>query len=97
MAGPIASTTQGDVQGIEKLGCMQFRGIPFAAPPVGPLRWKAPQPPAAWNGVRDASEFGPICPQIAGTMEALGGGGARPDPMSEDCLTLNVFTPAADE
>ena len=61
-----------------------FKGIPFAAPPVGPLRWKAPQPPARWNGVRDATAYGPECAQPAppGT------------PNSEDCLTLNVFTPA---
>ena len=82
MSEPIAQTKQGTVRGIEKLGCLQFRGIPFAAPPVGELRWKAPQPPASWDGVRDASEFGPICPQIAGTMEGLSGGpgrGAGPD------------------
>jgi para-nitrobenzyl esterase len=97
MAEPIASTKQGKVKGIEKLGCLQFRGIPFAAPPVGELRWKAPQSPASWDGVRDASEFGPICPQLAGTMEGLTGGqAAAPDPMSEDCLTLNVFTPGVD-
>jgi para-nitrobenzyl esterase len=93
----VATTKQGKVEGTLKLGCLQFRGIPFAAPPVGALRWKLPQPPASWDGVRDATEFGPICPQIAGTMEALGGRAAEPDPMSEDCLTLNVFTPAADD
>jgi para-nitrobenzyl esterase len=93
----IATTKQGKVEGVEKLGCLQFRGIPFAAPPVGNLRWQPPQPPASWDGVRDATEFGPICPQVAGTMEALGGRQAEPDPMSEDCLTLNVFTPAADD
>ena len=93
----IASTTQGKVQGVEKLGCLQFRGIPFAAPPVGELRWRAPEAHPQWDGVRDATEFGPICPQVAGTMEALGGRQGEPDPMSEDCLTLNVFTPAADD
>ncbi len=98
MAEPIATTKQGQLKGIEKLGCVQFRGIPFASPPVGELRWKAPQPPASWDGVRDASEWGPICPQVAGTMEALSGGRrAEPEPMSEDCLTLNVFTPAVDD
>ncbi len=94
----IANTTQGKVRGIEKLGCLQFRGIPFASPPVGDLRWKAPQPPQAWDGERDGSEFGPICPQAAGTMDAIAGGRiAEPQPQSEDCLTLNVFTPAADD
>ena len=98
MSEPITTTTHGKVQGIEKLGCLQFRGIPFAAPPVGELRWKAPQPAHAWDGVRDATEFGPMCPQVAGTMEALAGGAhPQPDPMSEDCLTLNVWTPAIDD
>jgi para-nitrobenzyl esterase len=91
-------TTNGEVRGVSKLGCLQFRGIPFAAPPVGKLRWQPPQPAEKWDGVRDATEFGPICPQNVGTMEAMGGvGRAAMPPMSEDCLTLNVFTPAADE
>jgi para-nitrobenzyl esterase len=97
MSEPIAQTEQGKVEGIEKLGCLQFRGIPFAAPPVGPLRWKPPQPPASWDGIRDATEFGPICPQNLGTMEQLGGARRPVNPMDEDCLTLNVFTPAVDE
>jgi para-nitrobenzyl esterase len=94
----IAATAQGKVEGIEKLGCLQFRGIPYAAPPVGDLRWKAPQPPREWDDVRDASEYSPVCPQVSGTLERLGGARERPAlPMSEDCLTLNVFTPALDD
>jgi para-nitrobenzyl esterase len=94
----VANTTSGKVEGAERLGCVQFRGIPFAEPPVGPLRWKPPRPAASWDGILDATEFGPICPQVPGTMEALGGREVRdPDPQSEDCLTLNVFTPAADD
>jgi para-nitrobenzyl esterase len=81
-------------------GIRVFKGIPFAAPPVGALRWQAPQPVAKWNGVRDASEFGNVCIQPAGPTE---GPGARlniavlPDspPLSEDCLYLNVWTGAA--
>jgi para-nitrobenzyl esterase len=69
-----------------------FKGIPFAAPPVGPLRWRAPQPPAKWEGVRRADQFGARC------MQAGGGGGRQggppPQPISEDCLYLNVWTPA---
>jgi carboxylesterase type B len=65
-----------------------FKNIPFAAPPVGPLRWKPPQPVAAWTGVRDATAYGPECAQ-------LGPPAAPAVPNSEDCLTLNVFTPAA--
>jgi para-nitrobenzyl esterase len=71
-----------------------FKGIPFAAPPVGPLRWRPPQPPASWQGVRRADQFGPRCMQ-------RGGGGGRsngapaPPSVSEDCLYLNVWTAAA--
>jgi para-nitrobenzyl esterase len=85
-------------------GIRAFKGIPFAAPPVGALRWQGPQPVAKWTGVRDASRFGNVCIQPAGPTE---GPGARlniavlPDspPRSEDCLYLNVWTGAqnADE
>ena len=64
-----------------------YKGIPFAAPPVGDLRWKAPQPPLPWAGVRKADQFGPSCPQPQQ--------GARQAPMSEDCLSLNIWTGAA--
>ena len=68
-----------------------FKGIPFAAPPVGPLRWKEPQPITAWQGVRKAAEFGPRCMQgnVFGDMVFHDGG------PSEDCLYLNVWTPKA--
>jgi para-nitrobenzyl esterase len=68
-----------------------FKGIPFAAPPVGALRWRAPQPAPAWTGVRKAVEFGPRCSQdrIYGDMVF------RDDGPSEDCLTLNVWAPEA--
>src|SRR5579863_303982 len=56
-----------------------FKGIPFAAPPTGNLRWRAPQPVAHWDGVRKGDEFGPIC------MQAAGRGGGAPAKMSEDC------------
>ncbi len=67
-----------------------FKGIPFASPPVGNLRWRAPQPPAHWDGIRAADQFGPICMQA----QAAGRGGAAPPKMSEDCLYLNVWTAA---
>src|SRR5215831_8061798 len=63
-----------------------YRGIPFAAPPVGILRWRAPQPVTHWEGIRKADEFGPICMQNAP--------GAAVQKMSEDCLYLNVWTAA---
>ena len=55
---------QGTLEGELKGSCMIFRGVPYAKAPVGDLRFKAPQAPEAWNGVRKALEFGPICPQI---------------------------------
>jgi len=79
-------------------GVTVFRGIPFAAPPVGPLRWKAPQPAANWSGVRDGSKWGDACMQPSAKGRALGVNLAidLPDSpkMSEDCLNLNVWTPA---
>lgn len=76
-----------------RTGVVVYKGIPYAAPPVGELRWKAPQPAMAWQGVRDAGNFGAACMQIPypeGSLfrSALG-------PVSEDCLTLNVWTTAA--
>lgn len=69
-----------------------FEGIPYAAPPVGPLRWRPPQPVRSWKGVRDATKFGARCMQgnVYGDM------GFRDDGPSEDCLYLNVWTPAKD-
>jgi para-nitrobenzyl esterase len=64
-----------------------FKGVPYAAPPVGDLRWRPPQPAAAWNGVRSAHEFGADAPQAPTTR-------TRASRMDEDCLTLNIWTPA---
>jgi para-nitrobenzyl esterase len=68
----------------------EFRGIPYAAPPIGPLRWKPPQPVAAWKGERKADHFGPRCMQPGLFSDMV----FRSDGMSEDCLYLNVWTPA---
>jgi para-nitrobenzyl esterase len=76
------------VQGQDR-GVMVYKGIPYAAAPVGELRFRAPQPPAAWDGVRKADQFGKICPQSGGQ------GGGNQDNISEDCLTANVWTGAA--
>ena len=74
-------------------GILVFRGIPYAAPPVGDLRWKAPAPAAAWEGVRPATEFGAACPQGSGLAQLTG---EEMPPLSEDCLFLNVWTGAID-
>jgi para-nitrobenzyl esterase len=94
-AGPSSDlqvkTDKGVVEGtMSGSGIRIFRGIPFAAPPVGELRWKAPQPAASWAGVRSGSQFGPACMQrpIYGNM------GFRGPANSEDCLYLNVWSPS---
>jgi para-nitrobenzyl esterase len=86
---------EGELQGVIEDGVASFKGIPFAAPPVGDLRWKAPQPPQPWTGVKVADKFSPGPIQNA-AMAALMGG---PNNFSEDCLYLNVWTAAkaADE
>ena len=85
-------TESGLVEGIEDNGVRVFRVIPFAAPPVGPLRWRAPSPAAAWEGVRIADRFSPICLQPGSYPDD-----APAEPMSEDCLYLNVWAPANPE
>jgi len=88
-------TTHGTVTGSSHRGVHVFRGIPFAAPPVGPLRFRPPQPLAPWAGVREAISFGPMAPQPASALEAIAGSVALGQ--SEDCLTLNVWTPGCDD
>jgi para-nitrobenzyl esterase len=85
--GPVVATENGPVLGMAGATVRSFLAIPYAAPPVGELRWRPPQPAARWHGLRDATEPAPYCPQ-------------PPTPYgrastSEDCLYLNVFTPAA--
>jgi para-nitrobenzyl esterase len=89
--GPVAGTANGAVRGLAvptSGGAVdEFLGIPYAAPPVGALRWQPPQPAANWSGVRDATQFAPHCPQPGGPFGEAS--------TSEDCLYLNVFTPRA--
>jgi para-nitrobenzyl esterase len=84
-SGPVAGTSDGAVRGLANGGVDEFLGIPYAAPPVGSLRWRSPQPAARWSGVRDATQFGPHCPQLASPFGQAS--------TSENCLFLNVFTP----
>jgi len=80
------SVGQGVLLGTKADGVRRFLGIPFAAPPVGDLRWKAPQAAPSWSGERDATKFQPVCAQMRLP-------GAPAQPMSEDCLTLNIWAP----
>ncbi len=88
---PVVRTAAGLLRGSSQDGITSFKGIPFAASPVGAFRWRPPQPVTPWTGVRDAVKYGPDCAQ--------GGWGAAPGKIaegsSEDCLYLNVWTPAA--
>lgn len=83
-------TGDGPVVGVADNGIVSFKGIPYAKPPVGALRWRAPQPGDKWTSDRDASAFGASCAQSA-PMEMADG---KNSPTSEDCLTLNVWAPA---
>ena len=80
----------GVLQGVLDNGVVSFKGIPYAAPPVAELRWRPPQPAKSWSGARAAKDYGAICQQTYNARD--NGVGALP--MSEDCLTLNVFAPA---
>jgi para-nitrobenzyl esterase len=89
LPAPIVQTDLGSVQGILDGSTLVFRGIPYAAPPVGRLRWRDPQPPTPWSGVRRADAFSAICMQ-----HGMYPPEAPPEPMSEDCLYLNIWVPA---
>jgi len=83
-------TRAGRLAGFEKEGILRFCGIPYAKPPVGPLRWRMAEPAEPWAGVREALRFGPIAPQAPSALETLMG--AASAAQSEDCLYLNVWT-----
>ena len=87
-AEPI-QTECGLVEGVENSAITVYKGIPFAQAPVGDLRWREPQPPLHWQGIRKADSFAPICPQTDPSVP-----GAPAEPTSEDCLYLNIWTPA---
>jgi para-nitrobenzyl esterase len=87
---PIVKTANGSLEGLNESGIRTFKGIPFAQPPVAELRWREPQPVKNWQGVRKANKFGPRAMQRA----IFGDMNFRSDGVSEDCLYLNVWTPA---
>jgi para-nitrobenzyl esterase len=83
-------TESGAISGTSEGGLSVFKGVPFAAPPVGDLRWRAPAPVTSWSGTRKADAFAPACMQTGVSMP-----GETPPTVSEDCLYLNIWTPAA--
>jgi para-nitrobenzyl esterase len=82
---------QGVLQGVAEAGVSAYKGIPYAQPPVGPLRWRAPVAAEPWKGVREAKAFGSACLQPPQAPNGLYSGGLAP--MAEDCLSLNVWAP----
>ncbi len=83
--GPVVMVTGGRIEGVREEGVQAFKGIPFAAPPLGALRWKAPRPVSPWSGIRRAAAFAPACAQHEAPFKL---------PSGEDCLYLNVWTGA---
>src|SRR6476646_7870558 len=88
----LIDTPAGKVEGQQDGKVLVFKGIPYALPPVGQARWKPPTPVSRWAEVRKATEFGPACYQPTIAVQTIYTRG--PLPMSEDCLTLNIWAPA---
>jgi para-nitrobenzyl esterase len=82
-------TKSGALSGVHEGGISVYKGVPFAAPPLGDLRWRPPLPVAPWTGTRKADAFAPACMQVGVSMP-----GETPPAVSEDCLYLNIWTPA---
>lgn len=89
---PIVNAPAGTLEGQSEGALNVFKGIPYAQPPVGPLRWKAPAEMARWTGVKQATEFGKACMQPRSKTASVYTD--YPGPLTEDCLTLNIWTPA---
>jgi para-nitrobenzyl esterase len=83
----VVATTDGSIRGKPAGAMDEFLGLPYAAPPTGPLRWRPPHPPARWRGIRGATQFAPHCPQPTSYFGVAS--------TSENCLYLNVFVPSA--
>ncbi|WP_162179533.1 carboxylesterase/lipase family protein [Thermogemmatispora carboxidivorans] len=102
MSECIVETRYGKVQGYQQGAICVWKGIPFARPPLGARRFRPPEPPEPWTGVRPTTAFSPMAPQVAEMGASMVGaiGAERvvdPRPISEDCLYLNIWSPAADE
>ncbi|WP_375760312.1 carboxylesterase/lipase family protein [Corallococcus exercitus] len=93
-SAPVVSTVEGQLQGVVEEGVYAFKGIPYAQPPVGELRWRPPAPVMPWKHIRQASKPGNS--SLQSREACIAGGGGDPVPMGEDCLYLNVWTPRVD-
>ncbi|MCM2416835.1 carboxylesterase/lipase family protein [Streptomyces sp. RKAG293] len=93
---PVVNTRSGPVRGVAEDDLAVFKGVPYAAPPVGPLRWRPAQPHPGWSDTLDATAHGPSSPQAVRQVDPILGGHGLP-PFDEDCLTLNVWTPGTDD
>ncbi|MFI5314343.1 MAG: carboxylesterase/lipase family protein [Myxococcota bacterium] len=99
MSDPVVETSAGKLRGTSERGIHRFAGVPYGEPTGGERRFKPPLPRAPWSGIRDASEFGPICPQLGSLVDPAQSdarvvGKVRYLAQSEDCLVLNIWTPA---
>lgn len=90
----VVEVQSGRLRGVRRRGHWSFSGIPYAGSPSGSRRWRPPEVPLPWTGVKECDRFGPIAPQVPGMVEMSLGG--EPDDQSEDCLSLNVWTPELD-
>lgn len=95
MSKTIVESAYGKLEGKEIDGVIAWKGIPYAKPPVGSLRFRAPERPDSWDGIRDAGSFSPVAPQTQ--REIMSFFGNDISNMSEDCLYLNLWSPAADD
>ncbi|HSW58582.1 MAG TPA: carboxylesterase/lipase family protein [Dehalococcoidales bacterium] len=93
---PVVKTRDGILEGLIENGLYVFKGIPYASPPVGQLRWLSPQPPLGWTGKRSVQKFGTIAPQMRMEM-SVNGPPMEAEPQDENCLFLNIFTPGLDD
>ncbi|PLT48055.1 Carboxylesterase type B [Paenibacillus pasadenensis] len=93
---PIVETSLGSLQGIRRNGVIQFRGVPYAEPPIGEYRFAPARPAAAWTGIRDASAHGVIAPQPPSSLRRISGDSTEL-PQGEDCLSLTITSPGINE
>src|SRR5579871_78430 len=89
---PVVRAPAGEVRGEAQGDLNVFRGLPYAAPPTGSMRWKPPVAASSWQGVRQANRFGPACYQPKPRVASIYAD--PPESMSEDCLSLNIWSPA---